>query len=66
MRYAHDHPRSWLELVALLSHVDACALRHFASNHGIAIEQADPTTVEDVLTEWCNAGCVRPKTPTES
>lgn len=66
MRYAHDHPRSWLELVALLSHVDACAMRHFASQHDIAIESADPTTVEDIFTEWCIGGCVRPTTPKES
>lgn len=58
MRYVHDHPRSWPELVLHLAPSDAEVLRNFAARCGVDVESADPSVIEDVYHEWCQSGCV--------
>ncbi len=58
MRYAHDCPRSWPDFLLVLSPADAVALRAFAAKRGVLVEMAPDITIEDLYTDWCQAGAV--------
>jgi hypothetical protein len=52
----HEHPRTWLDLCAVLGPDDASALRAFAAERGVDVERAEPYDLEVALDAWRLAG----------
>lgn len=60
MRYEHDHPRTWPELLVILLPDEAEAFRVFLVARGVLPDLSDADTVESWYSIWCVAAAPVP------